>query len=317
VSPIDPPVTWTDEIDEILDGDHAVMLAYATPAGGVVLAPVSNFGIHDREQGVVTVNSSVGAWKKLDRIRRDPHVAIAFHTRAHAAHDRGEYVLVQGRAMLGPPVADYPASVMENWERLEPWRDLGPLWRRWMRVYALRIEIRMAVERLIVWPDLGCEGRPRVHGAPLPAEPPSQSPPGKGTAPRIDHVKAAKQAARLPDVLLGWVGGDGFPVVVPVRVGTAEERGMPLDVPAGLVPAGGRRAGLTSHWFSRGVTGQRQIIHTGWMEAPASGTDAVTYSPHTKASYRMPDSRLVYRTVAGLFTRLRRRQGRRAGVEFG
>src|SRR4051812_40315232 len=63
---------WTDLVDEILDGDHAVMLAYVTPAGGVVLAPVSNFGLHDRASGVVTVNTSVGAWKKLDRIRRNP-----------------------------------------------------------------------------------------------------------------------------------------------------------------------------------------------------------------------------------------------------
>ena len=37
-------VEWSDSVDEILDGEHAVMLAYATPAGGVVLAPVSNFG---------------------------------------------------------------------------------------------------------------------------------------------------------------------------------------------------------------------------------------------------------------------------------
>ena len=40
---------WPFSVDAILDGDHAVMLAYATPAGGVVLAPLSNFGLHDRE----------------------------------------------------------------------------------------------------------------------------------------------------------------------------------------------------------------------------------------------------------------------------
>src|SRR4051795_13054168 len=93
-----PPLSWPEELDEILDGDHAVILAYATPARGAVLAPVSNFGLHDRSAGVVTVNSSVGAWKKLDRIRRDPHVALAFHSRAQASHSRPEYVLVQGRA---------------------------------------------------------------------------------------------------------------------------------------------------------------------------------------------------------------------------
>lgn len=37
----------------------------------------------------------------------------------------------------------------------------------------------------------------------------------------------------------------------------------------------------------------------------------------TKAAYGMPDSRLIYRVAVGLFTRLRLRQARRAGVELG
>jgi hypothetical protein len=305
---------WPDPVDEILRGDHAVALAYVTPAKGVVLAPVSNFAFHDRANGIVTVNSSVGAWKKLDRIRRNPHVGIAFHTRAHATHDRPEYVLVQGRATLQPPVDDYPASILDNWERIEPWRDLGPLWKRWLRVYALRVEIQIAVERLIVWPDLACQGTPQIYGASLPTEPPPQDPPAKGTAPRINQARAARQAARLPDVLLGWVGSDGFPFVIAAQIDTADERGIALRTAAGLVPPGGRRAGLTAHWFARGMIGQRQNIHTGWLDA-APGTRTVTYSPHTKAAYRMPTSRTVYRTAAGGFTRLRLRQARRAGVD--
>jgi hypothetical protein len=306
--------SWPEDLDQIVDGDHAVMLAYVTPARGVVLAPVSNFGIHDRAAGVVTVNSSVGAPKKLDRVRRNPLVALAFHTRAHATHDRPEYVLVQGRATLAPPVADYPTSVVDNWERLEPWRDLNPLWKRWMRVYALRVEVRIAVERLIVWPDLACRDRPAVHGAPLPGEPPPpQDPPAKGTAPRINQARAATKAARLPDSLLGWVGADGFPMTIAAQVGMADERGIAIEVPEGLVPPGGRRAGLTAHWFSRGVVGQRQRIHTGWMEA-TEGARVVTYSPHTQAAYRMPNSRTVYRAAAGMATRWRLREARRAGT---
>ena len=307
---------WPDAVEEIIDGDHAVALAYVTPAGGVVLAPVSNFGIHDRENGVVTVNSSVGAPKKLDRIRRNPHVAIAFHTRAHATHDRPEYVLVQGRATLGPPVADFPGKFVDNWERLEPWRDINPLWKRWMRVYALRIEVRIEVERMIVWPDLACRGTPEVIGVPLPAAPPPpQDPPAKGTAPRIDHARAAKQAARLPDVLLGWVGADGFPVAIAAQIGATDERGIAIETPAGLVPPGGRRAGLLAHWFTRGVVGQRQHIYTGWMEAQP-GSSTVSYSPHTRAAYRMPNSRFVYRIAAGAATRVRLRRARRAGVSL-
>jgi nitroimidazol reductase NimA-like FMN-containing flavoprotein (pyridoxamine 5'-phosphate oxidase superfamily) len=299
---------WSEQVEEILDGDHAVALAYTTPAGGVVLAPVSNFGLHDRAAGIVTVNSSVGAGKKLERMGRNPHVAIAFHTRAHATHNRPEYVLVQGRASLQPPVADYPTSILEHWERIEPWQDLGPLWRRWLRVYALRVAVRITVERLIVWPDLTCQGRPAIAGKPLPSEaPPRQDRPTKGTAPRVNQARAARRAARLPNVLLGWVGTDGYPFVVPVSIGATDERGIQLRAPQRMAPPGGRRAGLTAHWFSHGVVGQRQMICTGWIESgPTAG--AVTYAPHTLAAYRMPSSRFIYRLAVGLFTRLRYRQ---------
>jgi hypothetical protein len=305
--------TWPDTVDEILDGDQAVGLAYVTPARGVVVAPVTNFGMRDREAGTITVNSSVGAWKKLDRIRRNPQVALAFHTRAHGFSDRSEYVLVQGRAALSHPIPDYPGTISDYWERCERWRDVHPLWKRWQRVYALRVAIEVTAARVIVWPDLACRDEPAVHGAPLPAEPPApQRPPARGTAPRVNHRRAAKRARRLPDALLGWVGADGSPMVIPVEVGAATEEGIDLGAPNGLVPPGGRRAGLTAHWFARRVIGQEQRVHTGWLEAQP-GDRRLVYAPHTNANYRFPESEAVYRLVSGGATRWRLRQGRRAG----
>jgi hypothetical protein len=310
-------VAWPDAVDEILDGDHVVMLAYPTPARGSVLLPVTNFGTRDRQAGSVTVNSSIGAWRKLERMRRDPHVALAFHTRIHAAHDRPEYLLVQGRAALSEPIPDYPSTVIENWERFERWRDLHPLWKRWMRVYATRVAIEIKAERVVVWPDLACRGVPEVHGAPLPAEPPRpQRAPGGGTAPRINHRRAARRAAGLPDVLLGWAGADRLPVVVPVSIAGTKERGIALDAPAGLVPPGGRRAGLTAHSFSRNVVGQHQRKHTGWLDFdPADGHPV--YAPHTNSSYRFPASKLLFRLVAGGGTRFWLWRARRAGIAPG
>jgi general stress protein 26 len=305
---------WPDAVERIVDGDHVVMLAYVTPALGVVLTPVTNFGVHDRATGTVTVNSSVGAPKKLERIRRNPHVALAFHTRAHAVHDRAEFVLMQGNASLSEPIADYPASILEHWERFERWSDVGPLWKRWLRVYALRVGIEIAVDQLTVWPDLSCNGAPLVRGAPQPPEPPApQVPPARGTAPRIDHVHAAKVAARLPHVLVGWVGTNDLPVVVPVEVAGTTEEGIALDAPEGLIPPGGRRAGLTAHWFARRVIGQHQRVHTGWLEASADGSKVI-YAPHTEATYRFPSSEILFRIVAGGGTRWRLRQARRAGI---
>jgi Pyridoxamine 5'-phosphate oxidase len=308
---------WPDAVEELFEGDHAVMLAYVTPASGVVLTPVTNFALHDRAEGTIAVNTSIGAWRKLERMRRNPHVALAFHTRAHALADRPEYVLVQGRASFPwPPDRDsWYAEMGGNWQRPGGLpRDVGPLWERWMSVYHWRVNVTIAIERIVVWPDLACRGAPEVLGAPLPAEQPAaQTPPTRGTAPRIDHAGAARRAARLPDVLLGWVGADALPVIAPVDVGETSERGIAVEGPRGLLPPGGRRAGLTAHWFSLGVLGQEQRVHTGWLDVEPS-TGRAVYAPHTKTGYRMPASKLVYKTAVGFETRRWLRQGRRAGV---
>ena len=246
---------WPDAADEILLGDQAVMLASVTPAGGVVLGPMTNFAVRDREAGTITVNSSIGVAKKLERMRQNPRVALAYHTRAHGFSDRPEYVLVQGTVSISPPVADYPASIGDNWERFDGPRARGPLWDWWLRIYHTRVAIELAVERMIVWPDLACRGASRVYGAALPTESPApQRRPTLPLSTKIDHRRAAKRAARLPHVLLGWVGQDGLPVVVPVEVTGADEHGIVIEGPRDVIPPGRRRAGLTAHWFSRHVS---------------------------------------------------------------
>lgn len=305
---------WPDEVDEILDGDHVVMLVYATPASGAVLLPLCNFAGRDRLAGTITaVNSSVGGWKKLERIERNPKVALAYHTRTHGLSDRPEYVVVQGRARLSEAIPDYPSTILDRWERFEPWSRISPLWHRWMRVYALRVEIEVAVERILVWPSTACEGPPSVHGAPLPqAAPMPQRPPLNGTGPRVDATRAASRAGGLPHVLLGWVGADGYPMAAPVEVDKGGPDGIALEVPEGVVPPGGRRAGLTAHWFDRGVLGQHQRKHTGWLEAPAGSTHPL-YAPHTESGYRFPPSKVLYRLGLGAATRWGWRQAQRAG----
>jgi hypothetical protein len=219
------------------------MLGYVTPAEGVVLTPVTNFALHDREAGTVSINTSIGAWKKLARIRANPNVALAFHTRAHATHRHPEYVLVQGRAAVGPEVEDYPSTVLEQWERIEPWGSLGPLMKRWLRLYGRRVEVKVSVERVLVWTDLTCAGTADVYGHPLAdTPPPSQAPPAKGTGPRLAHRRSAWEARFLPDVLLGWVGSDKRPMIVPVGIGETTRDGIGLLAPPGLLPPGARRA---------------------------------------------------------------------------
>src|SRR4051794_17272066 len=304
---------WPDEVDEILDSDQVVALAYCTPANGAVLTPLTNFGLRDRSNGTLTaVNSSVGVYRKLERIRANPRIALVYHTRTHGFSERSEYVLVQGTATLRPAVPDYPKSIQPTWERFGGAVDIGPLWDWWLRVYNLRFPIETAVERVIVWPELACEGAPVIYGAPVTTAPEPQREPKKGTGPRIDHRRAARRASKLENVLLGWVGADGFPVAIPARPGQAGADGIELRVPRGLVPSGGRRAGLLAHEFARYTAGQNLRKHTGWLEADPGAT-TVTYAPHTEAGYHMPWSMTVYRLAAGAGTRRGLRGARRAG----
>lgn len=305
---------WPDTVDEILAGDHVVALAYATPAKGVVILPLSNFGVRDSLAATITVNSSVGVPKKLERIRQNPNVALAFHSRGHAAHDRPEYVLVQGRATLSEPLADYPSSMLEQWERFEPWANVSPIWKWWQRIYATRVGITVSVERILIWRDLFCSGEPRILGAPLLDAPPvSQRPPKNGTGPRVNPRQAASRGARLPHTLLGWIGAEDYPMVVPVSLGEVEPGGIALRATEGLLPPGNRRAGLTAHGFGRQVLSQHQRKHTGWLESDPAESKII-YSPHTDSSYRMPPSRLVYRLVTGAATRMGVPAARRAGL---
>src|SRR3954451_7638983 len=197
---------WPDDVDEILGGDQVVALAYTTPANGVILTPLTNFGLRDPEAGTLrAVNSSVAAWRKLDRIRKSPKIALAYHTRTHGFSDRPEYVLMQGTASLGDPVEDYPRSIEETWERFGGPVDAGPIWNWWTKVLDHRVEIRLAVERVIVRPDLACEGTPEIHGTRVRGEAAKQKLPGKGPGPRFRPRRAARRATKVPKVLLGWV----------------------------------------------------------------------------------------------------------------
>ena len=207
VQPLDGPPAggeWSDGVDEIMDGDLAVMLADVTPASGVVLTPVTNFALRNRTEGTVTILSSLGAWRKLARIRRNPKVSLAFHTRRHGYSNRPEFVLVQGIASFSTtPDRDWLESIDSNWERFMGPRDRGLPWEWWTKAYQWeRIGVHIAVERTVTWPTVSCGGAAEVDGSRLAVEPPGSQPaPGKGTGPRIDHRRAARRAARLPDTI--------------------------------------------------------------------------------------------------------------------
>src|ERR1700690_1631542 len=89
---------WSDLDDEIIGGDLTAALAYATAAGGAVVTPVAPIGLRDREAQTVGFTTSLGFGRKLDRIRENPRVALAYHAREHGFATEPRYVLVQGTA---------------------------------------------------------------------------------------------------------------------------------------------------------------------------------------------------------------------------
>jgi hypothetical protein len=304
---------WPNALDPVLRGDQILVFAHRTPASGVVLTPMTNFGTHRRDEGRVTVNSSIGMWRKLERVMQEQKVAIAFHARDHSASTQTDYVMLQGDGTVGP--TDDPDGWMtdlgSSWETFggQP-RDVGLLWERWLRAYHWRVNVDVAVHRILSWNTLECDGSMTVVGPPIAEPPRSQQEPKGGVAPRVNVARLGSRLARLPHVLLGWVGSDGYPVVTSVRVSGVTKDGIRLEDPSGQVPAGARRAGLIAHSFSKHVVGQHQRKLTGWLTVQDGN---LTYAPHTQHGYWLPPWRFAYNFGAGIVTRRGLRSARRAG----
>jgi hypothetical protein len=175
--PLVSKLTWSDDVDAIIGGDLTAGLAYVTPAGGTVLSAVAPIGIRDRDAGTVGFTTSLGFGRKLDRITRDPKVALAYHTRQHGFATPPGVVVVQGTATVVPTTEELRDELTARAERF-----LGPLkrgwfWDRWLKAYYDdRVLVTVRVERILSWPDEVGTGAPAIIGPPLPDTPP-QSPP--------------------------------------------------------------------------------------------------------------------------------------------
>jgi hypothetical protein len=237
-------------------------------------------------------------------------VALAYHARDHGFSDRPEYVLVQGRATPVPkPSREHVELIGRQAARFLGPRKQGRFWDGLMReYYDVRIPVDVQVDRITVWPDLGCAGEPEVIGEPAPAaDPESQPPPRKGAGPRVDVAKAARKIAATPHVLLGYVDADGYPAAVAVRLRASGAAGLELEGP---LPRGSRRAGLLGHDFRPQLVGLKVRQYTGWLESDGSSG---LYAPHTARSFTAPANKTLLTLVNGLVAKRGVRRARRAG----
>jgi hypothetical protein len=308
-------ITWSEEIDAILGGDLTAAFAYLTPAGGAVATCVAPIGLRDRQAGWVGFTTSLGFGKKLERIERDPHVSLAFHAREHGTADSPRYVLVQGRAEIVPD----PDEALRSLVYEQAVAFLGPVkrgrlfWDRWLReYYAVRVPVLVRVDRITTWPDLHCQGTPEVVGASAPLEPPaSQDPPKHGTGPRLDSARAARRCRAKRHQLLAYRAADGYPVTIPIQVQDGGRGGIRLAAVPGLLPQGGRRAGLLAHSYRPQLIGLATRYHTGWLQADPAGT--ANYAPHTAAGFFVPPDKRLLLLANGLVAKLGVRSARKAG----
>jgi hypothetical protein len=145
-----------------------------------------------------------------------------------------------------------------------------------------------------------------------PAPPAPQQPPKEGTGPRVEVARAAGRIAVLPHRVLAYRGGDGIPVVVPVQLGGHDATGLRLVAAAGLLPPGGRRAGLLAHAYRPQLVGLSTRIFTGWLDVAADGT--AIYSPHTSKGFVAPPRKNLLLISNGLLAKYGLWRARRRGT---
>ena len=293
---------WDADVDAVLAGDLTTALGYRTPAGGVVVQAVAPIGLRDRATGRLTFTTSLGFSKKLERIERDPRVALAFHAREHGFADGQSFVLAQGVAtVIEDPPQDRRDEIEAQAElHLGPARH-GWFWDRWLHeYYMVRVPVDVAVERVVTWPDLRCAGEFAFSGeSPAPAPEP-QSAPKNGTGPRIDVRRAARRLSGTSHTLLGFAGGDGRPVILPVEIGATGPEGIEVRCAAPL-PPGGRRAGLTGHSYRPQLVGLETRQYTGWLEVDDRGDGL--YAPHTETGYKAPANKTLLLLLNGMLAK--------------
>lgn len=301
---------WPVPVEEILGGDLVVAMGLRTSAGGVVVIPITPLGEHDPRARTVGVTTSLAFWRKLERLDHDDRCALFYHAREHGYARSPHLVLVQGRAGLVPePGPFWTEEVARAWSRFLVPRKRGRFW-DWVgrEYYDHRVHIVMDVHRLVVTlPGAGGEDE-SFADLPTAAAPDTQSPPAGGPRPRLRPRSYRRRLSRSRHFVLGYVGGDGFPVLRRVEV---DPEGDHLVVVGAGLPAGARRAGLLGHWFESRLKGQGQAAMTEWLEVDDGRG---TYAPHTYTCYALPRlNDAAFSVAVGLASKARSRKAVRLG----
>lgn len=297
------PVRWSDQADDAIKGDLVAAAAYITPAGGAVVTGVAPCGFDRRNEGVLGFTTSLGLGKKLEHLTRHPQVALAFHTRQHGYSASPLFVLAQGMADIElRPSRQRLEAFIPQAERFMGRTRRGLLWDLLLREYYWeRVFVDVRVHRLVTWSNLDARGEAVVSGLPLAMPAAPQREPTAGTGPRVPVDAAASQVAKLEHRLLAFRGEDGFPIIVPVELVGHDDAGLRITAADGLLPPGGRRAGLLAHAFYPEIAGLATRTLTGWLDCAGNGQ--AVYAPHTSKGYAAPPVKTLVLVFNGLLAK--------------
>ena len=303
------PVSWSDQDDAILGGDLTAALAYVHPRGGAVVTAVAPIGLRDRERGhrhasrprSASARSSSGSAEPARRARlprararlRRPEPASC-SCRARRATTPHPIVACSNDVVRAGLGALHGAAAARSL--------LGPLAERVLRRPRAGHGARSSGSSAGRTPR--CAGKPEVSGAPLPErDPPAQAPPKNGTGPRVDVERAAKRLRVAAPRAARFPGADGFPLVRPVEVGEASERGHR--------PAG--RGGCRRRAARRPPRAPLQRQARRPADPPAHRLarvdDGAIYAPHTEGGFRAPANKTLLLLANGLMAKRGLKQG--------
>jgi nitroimidazol reductase NimA-like FMN-containing flavoprotein (pyridoxamine 5'-phosphate oxidase superfamily) len=156
------PTDLAPAILEVFDKALVCEFTVISPSGRPITHPL--LPLYDSEEGRLYVTSSVLFSKKLEHIKRNPHVAVLFSNKAGIGVSPYRIVLVKGTANV---VED---EIHHGWERLLPlWRKKEPFIDNYIKMrYALplfweRSIVEVSPLKLYAWLDGNVNAEPSVY----------------------------------------------------------------------------------------------------------------------------------------------------------
>ncbi len=97
---------------------------------------------------------------------------------------------------------------------------------------------------------------------------------------------------------------------MPVSIDGGSAEGLHLRAAPGLIPSGGRRAGIIGHSYRPKLIGLGARQHTGWLHG-ADPAGRALYSPHTSASFDAPPNKTLLLIANGFMAKRNLKKARR------